>query len=56
MTIFNEYDKKIDSVELGVDSGTIGIFDKKYYEEYHYANNINDKWYEKNICDFAHTL
>ena len=21
-----------------------------------YANNINDEWYEKNICDFTHTL
>ena len=56
ITIFEDYIEKIDSAVLGVDSGTIGIFDKKYYEEYHYANNINDEWYEKNICDFTHTL
>ena len=56
MTIFSDYDEVVDSAILGVDSGTIGIFDKKYYEEYHYANNINDEWYEKNICDFANVL
>lgn len=56
MTIFNEYDEKIDSVELGVDSGTIGIFDKEYYEKYHFDNKIDDIWYDKNICDFTNTL
>lgn len=56
MTIFNEYDEKIDSVELGVDSGTIGIFDKEYYEKYHFDNKIDDIWYEENICDFSNTL
>ena len=56
MTIFEDYIEKFNSAVLGVDSGTIGIFDKKYYEEYHYANNINDEWYEKNICAFTHTL
>ena len=56
MTIFEDYDEVVDSVVLGVDRGTSGIIDKKYYEEYHYTNNINDEWYEKNICDFTHTL
>ena len=56
MTIFNDYDEVVDSVVLGVDSGTIGIFDKKYYEDYHYENKINDEWYDKNICDFSNTL
>lgn len=56
MTIFSEYDEVVDSIVLGVDSGTIGIFDKRYYENYHYANSINNGWYVKNICDFTHTL
>ena len=56
MTIFEDYIEKFDSISLGVDSGTIGVFDKKYYEEYHYTNKINDEWYEKNICDFVDTL
>lgn len=56
MTIFSEYDEVVDSVVLGVDSGTIGIFDKRYYENYHYEDKINDKWYEENICDFSNTL
>lgn len=56
MTIFNEYDEKIDSAKLGVDSGTIGIFDKEYYEKYHFEDKIDDEWYDKNICDFTNTL
>lgn len=51
MAIFSDfYDEVIDSVALGVDSGTIGVFDKDYYEKYHYANSINDDWYDNNIC------
>ena len=49
MTIFSEYDEVVDSVVLGVDSGTIGIFDKRYYENYHYEDKINDKWYEEHL-------
>ena len=58
MTIFNDYDEVVDSVVLGVDSGTIGIFDKRYYENYHkgvwvntsyggrrlYSRNLYEKW------------
>lgn len=54
--IFENYDKVVDSAELGVDSGTIGIFDKEYYEKYHFTNNIDNDWYDKNICDFVNTL
>ena len=55
-TIFSDYDEVVDSVVLGVDSGTIGIFDKRYYENYHYEDKINDEWYNENICDFSNTL
>lgn len=35
---------------LGVDSGTMGIFDERYWEVYHY-NEINfNTWYDKYIC------
>ena len=50
MTIFSDYDEVVDSVVLGVDSGTIGIFDKRYYENYHGENKIDEDWYDKNIC------
>lgn len=56
MTIFNDYDEVVDSVVLGVDSGTIGIFDKDYYEKHHFENKIDEDWYNKNICDFTKTL
>ena len=56
MTIFNDYDEVVDSASLGVDSGTIGIFDKDYYEKYHFGNKIDEDWYNKNICDFTKTL
>ena len=56
MTIFNDYDEVVDSASLGVDSGTIGIFDKDYYEKYHFENKIDEDWYNKNICDFTKTL
>ena len=56
MTIFNEYDSIEDSIALGVDSGTIGIFDKEYYEKYHFEDKIDDEWYDENICDFSKVL
>lgn len=49
--IFEEYDKKIESKELGVDSGTIGIFGKEYYEKYHFETSIDEVWYDNNICN-----
>ena len=52
MAIFNDfYDEVKSSMELGVDSGTIGIFDKDYYEKYHYECSIDDTWYENNIIN-----
>lgn len=57
MTIFNDfYDKIEDSCVLGVDSGTIGVFNKNYYEKYHFKNDIDNNWYEKNICSNANSL
>lgn len=45
------YDRKEISTELGVDSGTIGVFDKDYYEKYHYPNSIDEEWYNKYVCE-----
>lgn len=57
LAIFNDFYDEIKSSEvLGVDSGTIGVFDKEYYNKYHYENSIDDNWYDKNICDFTNTL
>lgn len=53
---YGYYDEVVDSASLGVDSGTIGIFDKDYYEKYHFENKIDEDWYDKNICDFTKTL
>ena len=37
MAIFNDfYDEVKNSCILGVDSGTIGVFNKDYYEKYHF--------------------
>lgn len=48
------YDRKEDSYVLGVDSGTIGVFDKEYYEKYHFATNIDCDWFDKHICNNTH--
>lgn len=57
MAIFNDYyDEVHESCVLGVDSGTLGVFDKEYYEKYHGENKIDDEWYDKTICDFLHSL
>lgn len=57
MAIFNDYYDTIEETGiLGVDSGTLGVFDREYYEKYHKENEIDEKWYENNICDFQHTL
>ena len=42
--------------EVGVDSGTAGIFDYDYYEKYHNKEKDKDKevfevWYDKYVCD-----
>lgn len=42
--------------DIGVDSGQAGIFDSKYYEEYHYAEDsneeVNEDWYDR-VCDMT---
>lgn len=51
MAIFNDYYDEIkESSVLGVDSGTLGVFDKEYYEKYHCTDKIDDEWYNNNIC------
>ena len=51
LAIFEDYyDEVKESAVLGVDSGTLGVFDKKYYEKYHGENKIDEDWYDKNIC------
>lgn len=53
-SIFSEtYDEIQESSILGVDSGNIGVFDKEYYEKYHYNDSINDEWYDNTICNFT---
>lgn len=36
---------------VGVDSGTCGIYDKEYYEKYHFDGTNDDEWYKKNVCN-----
>lgn len=44
-------DYRAEEFEVGVDSGTAGIFDYKYYKRYHTdrseAKHVNDEWYDK---------
>lgn len=35
--------------EVGVDSGTAGIFDYEYYCKYHNENTVDDDWYDTQI-------
>lgn len=35
---------------IGVDSGTMGIFDEKYHAEYH-TGDLDETWYDENICE-----
>lgn len=37
--------------EVGVDSGTAGVFDYDYYAKYHTTENTDDNWYEHRICN-----
>lgn len=32
-----------------VDSGTCGIFDAEYFEQFHTENDVDDEWYEENV-------
>lgn len=37
--------------EVGVDSGTAGVFDYDYYAKYHTTEDIDDDWYTQHICN-----
>lgn len=41
LTIMDEHQE----FEVGVDSGTAGIFDYDYYAKYHKEDEIDEKWY-----------
>lgn len=41
---------KLMGFEVGVDSGTAGIFDYDYYYEHHYPK-LDEDWYHSNVCD-----
>jgi hypothetical protein len=36
---------------VGVDSGTMGIFDNEYHYDHHYNNELDGYWYNKVVCD-----
>lgn len=38
-----------EDLNCGVDSGTCGIFDAGYYEDYHYEGGIDDDWFERMV-------
>ena len=38
----------VDGVEIGVDSGAAGIFDREYYEKHHQVNGeLDEKWCDR---------
>ena len=38
-----------EDLNCGVDSGTCGIFDAAYYENYHFEGEIDENWYERMV-------
>lgn len=48
-TELNEINEMQD-FEVGVDSGTAGIFDYEYYALYHFGKT-DDQWYDHRICN-----
>jgi hypothetical protein len=36
---------------VGVDSGTMGIFDNEYHYDHHYNNKLDEDWYDEVICE-----
>ena len=51
ISVLDEY--AFDEGYVGVDSGTMSISDFDYYDKYH-NNNVNDNWYEKNVCAWCY--
>lgn len=39
-----------EDLNCGVDSGTCGIFNAVYYDDYHYDDGIDDDWYDEMVC------
>lgn len=37
----------IEGLWCGVENGMCGIFDKKYYDENHTENDVDDEWFDK---------
>ena len=54
--VHNDYNVKLKEInemqdfEVGVDSGTAGIFDYDYYALYH-LGKTDDQWYDHRICN-----
>ena len=51
ISVLDEY--AFDEGCVAVDSGTMSISDFDYYDKYH-NNNVNDDWYEKNVCAWCY--
>ena len=49
-------DNAIISCSVGVDSGTIGIFSHKYYDEIHSDKNVEKEWFDENVKDWVGIL
>lgn len=45
--------KKYEPADIGVDSGTCGIYDLEYYEKYHGGDDHDEKWYEDNVMSWC---
>lgn len=39
--------------DIGVDSGTCGIYDYEYFAKYHQPNNRDEEWYEENVMSWC---
>ena len=55
--VHNDYNININNIneeqefEVGVDSGTAGVFDYDYYAKYHTTEKTDDNWYKRHICN-----
>lgn len=45
--------KKCEPADIGVDSGTCGIYDLEYYKEYHGGDDHDVKWYDDNVLSWC---
>jgi hypothetical protein len=56
IAIHKDYIKKYrtpnneENLSCAVDSGTCGIFNAVYYDDYHYDDGIDDDWYDEMVC------